>query len=392
MASFPSSWIITKAKAPQAPPSPTSTPTRPTSLAATAAAATAPAKPKPHATLFTFTRPPPPPSPSPTPTRHLSSALLAKPTPHRADGPFSFSRRYDSPPSSPSARSRCESLAFSCRDSAHFLRDMGDAILPNGPCGRPGCCGDELHPSSFLCFDCLYHDDDGIEGEGGVPLGRAAKPLPRQSPFTGLGQDAPAVFPSSWIVRSTSVSTSTPTPVLARSHAMPHALGEKARSWPPAFMSSASMPSAMAPSNPSPLRSTESISKVSPPPPSNAHNAHPDAPAKTAVRRHTHLGSVLGSGSGSGSASQIAAASDSSHIGDEYLWELKGRPTQRELIDCWLRSTPGMEPRKRVKRSHWFNNGSDASGDADEPHLRLPVSDAYSVYSTSTQNTTRPSQ
>ncbi|KAH7157289.1 hypothetical protein B0J13DRAFT_167664 [Dactylonectria estremocensis] len=351
MASFPSSWIVNKA--PRAPPSPTTTPTRPASPAAAAAAAPA----KPHATHFAG----PPPPPSPTPTRHLSSALLAKPTVHRADGSFSISGRYYSPPSSP--RSRCGSLVFSCRDGSHSLRDIGDTILPNGPCGRPGCCGDELHPSSFLCLDCLDHG--GIEGEGGVALGRA-KPLPRQSPFTGLGQDSPAVFPSSWIVRGTS------TPVLARNHALPHAW-EKAQSRPPV-----STPSAITPSNPSPLRSAESMV----PPPARARNAHPDAPAKTAVRRHARLGS--------GSASQIAAASVSSHISDEYLWELKERPTQRELIDCWLQSTPGMEPRKRVKRSHWFNNGSDASGDADEPHSRLPVSDGYSDYSMSTQNTRRP--
>jgi hypothetical protein len=375
MASFPSSWIVNKSNPPQALPSPTTTPKRRKSPSPAP-----PAKPKPHAALFT--RPPPPPSLFTTPTRRLPPAgtLLS-----RADGSFSFAKRYDSPPSSP--RSLCDSLVFSCSDSSHF-HDMDDAVLPNGPCGRPGCCGDELHPSSFLSMDCLIYDDEHnvMEREEGVALlWQAAKVLPKQSPFTGLGQeqDAPTVFPSSWIVRSTNTSTSMP--VLKRDQALPHPRG-KGRS-----RMSTSMHSAMAPSNPSPLRSAENINMtMMPPPPRAISDAYQDVPAKTSIRRHTLLGS--GPGSGSGSATWIAEPSDPSRIGDEYLWELKERPTQRELIDCWLQSTPDRESFKRVKRSQWFNNGSDASGDADEPHSRLPVSDAYSVYSTSTQNTraTRP--
>ncbi|EWZ52529.1 uncharacterized protein FOBCDRAFT_313291 [Fusarium oxysporum Fo47] len=366
--SFPSSWIVNKSNPPQAIPSPTTTPKRRKSPSPSQAP---PAKPKPRATLFT--RPPPPPSLSTTPTRRLSPAatLLS-----RVDGSLPFARRYDSPPSTP--RSLCDSFVFSCRDSSHF-HDMDDAVLPNGPCGRPGCCGDEMHPSSFLDMDCLIHNDEhnAMEtGEGVALLWQAPKALPKQSPFTGLGheQDAPVVFPSSWIVRST--GTSTNTPVLKRDQVLPHAM-DKGRS-----RMSTPMNPAMAPSNPSPLRSAESINRIMvPPSPGIINDGHQNAHVKTTTRKHTLPES------GSESVSWTTEPSDDSCINDKYLWELKERPTQRELIDCWLQSTSDREPFKRVKRSHWLNNGSDASGDADEPHSRLPVSDAYSVYSSSTQNT-----
>ncbi|EWY92222.1 hypothetical protein FOYG_05804 [Fusarium oxysporum NRRL 32931] len=368
--SFPSSWIVNKSNPPQAIPSPTTTPKRRKSPSPSPSQAP-PAKPKPRATLFT--RPPPPPSLSTTPTRRLSPAatLLS-----RVDGSLPFARRYDSLPSTP--RSLCDSFVFSCRDSSHF-HDMDDAVLPNGPCGRPGCCGDEMHPSSFLDMDCLIHNDEhnAMEtGEGVALLWQAPKALPKQSPFTGLGheQDAPVVFPSSWIVRST--GTSTNTPVLKRDQVLPHAM-DKGRSRMSTLMNPA-----MAPSNPSPLRSAESIDRIMvPPSPGIISDGHQNAHVKTNIRKHTLPES------GSESVSWTAKPSDDSCINDKYLWELKERPTQRELIDCWLQSTSDREPFKRVKRSHWLNNGSDASGDADEPHSRLPVSDAYSVYSSSTQNT-----
>ncbi|KAH8890697.1 hypothetical protein GQ53DRAFT_747402 [Thozetella sp. PMI_491] len=335
MASFPSSWIVKKA--PQLPPSPTLTPTRPVSPAA------APAKPRVthHAG----------PSPSSTPTRHLSPSPLVKPTPRRADDTFPFPRpRRPSTPRSPR-----RSLVF-CRDGLHVLRDIDHAILPNGPCGKPGCCGDEVHPAAFLCPDCL--EDDSIDGGEGLALGRA-KPLPKQSPFTGHRQDAPPVFPSSWIVRSTPA----PTPVLSRKQALPHdqvkALGGTSASVPLMF----SIPPSP-PLNPSSLRSVESL--VAPP---------------------TSAGYALANTTGKLDFSRQSTAAGASHLSDEYLWELKGKPAKQEEIGYWLQSTPGAEPRKRT--NHWFKTGSDASGDADEPHSRMPVSDAYSEYSISTQNTRR---